>query len=164
MKIKPITLKEANRFVAQYHRHHGETVGHKFSIGLFDGNALVGVAICGRPVSRILDDGLTCEVNRLCTNGAHNACSMLYGASARVAKEMGYDRIITYILESESGTSLKASGWICEGKSGGRIGRDAAIPGLIFLASIRSGGSKNYEQWHHAGHIKFTGIFGRNCF
>ena len=119
MKIKPITLKEANRFVAQYHRHHGETVGHKFSIGLFDGNALVGVAICGRPVSRILDDGLTCEVNRLCTNGARNACSMLYGASARVAKEMGYDRIITYILESESGTSLKASGWICEGKSGG---------------------------------------------
>ena len=80
---------------------------------------LIGCAVCGRPVSRYLDDGFTCEINRLCTNGAKNACSMLCGACCRIAKAMGYKRIITYILASESGVSLKASGFTCDGPAGG---------------------------------------------
>ena len=44
---------------------------------------------------------------------------MLYGASCKVAKAMGYKKVITYILESENGASLKASNFICEGKAGG---------------------------------------------
>lgn len=119
MKIRPITFRQACDFVSEHHRHHKPTVGCKFCVGLYDEDKLVGVAICGRPVGRKLDDGLTCEVNRLCTDGTYNACSMLYGACCRVAKEMGYEKIITYILESESGTSLKASNFICEGKAGG---------------------------------------------
>ena len=98
MEIKPITLRQASDFINEKHRHHKATVGHKFSIGLFDGNRMVGCAVCGRPVGRYLDDGLTCEINRLCTDGTKNACSMLYGACCRVAKEMGYHKIITYIL------------------------------------------------------------------
>lgn len=119
MKIRPITFRQACDFVNEHHRHHKPTVGCKFSLGLFDESKLVGVAICGRPVSRKLDDGLTCEINRLCTDGTRNACSMLYGACCRVAKEMGYERIITYILESENGASLKASNFVCEGLAGG---------------------------------------------
>lgn len=119
MVIRPITFRQACDFVSQHHRHHRPTVGCKFSIGLFEGDKLVGVAICGRPVSRKLDDGLTCEINRLCTDGTYNACSMLYGACSRVAKEMGYEKIITYILESENGASLKASNFVCEGVAGG---------------------------------------------
>lgn len=119
MKFVPITLREANAFVAEHHRHHKPSRGHKFSIGLMDGTRLVGVAICGRPVSRHLDDGGTLEVNRLCTDGTKNACSMLYAATYRTAKAMGYQRIITYILASEPGTSLKAVGWACEGVAGG---------------------------------------------
>lgn len=119
MEIRPITFRTASDFVNSYHRHHKATVGCKFSLGLFDGEKLVGVAICGRPVSRHLDDGLTCEVNRLCTDGTQNACSMLYGASCRVAKEMGYKKVITYILQSENGASLKASNFVCEGEAGG---------------------------------------------
>lgn len=80
---------------------------------------IVGVAIVGRPVSRHLDDGWTLEVNRLCTDGTHNACSMLYAAAWRAARAMGYKRLVTYILDSESGTSLKASGWKCVGQAGG---------------------------------------------
>lgn len=80
---------------------------------------MVGVAVCGRPVSRILDDGKTCEINRLCTDGTRNACSKLYGACCRIAKELGYEKVITYILESENGASLKASNFVCEGKAGG---------------------------------------------
>ena len=88
-------------------------------IGCEADGELVGVIIAGRPVSRYLDDGFTLEVTRLCTNGAKNACSFLYGAAARAAAAMGYKRIITYTLESENGASLRASGWICQGKAGG---------------------------------------------
>ena len=119
LEICPITLKEANAFVEKYHRHHGPTVGHKFSIGCTDGEKIVGVAIVGRPVSRYLDDGWTLEVNRLCTDGTKNVCSMLYAAAWRAAKAMGYKKVVTYILESENGTSRKAAGWKCVGKAGG---------------------------------------------
>lgn len=72
------------------------------------------MCVVGRPVSRYLDDGMTLEVTRLCTDGTKNACSFLYSRAARIAKEMGYNKIITYILETENGSSLKASGWECE--------------------------------------------------
>ena len=112
LTLRPIALKDANGFVDQHHRHHKPVVGHKYSLGCYKDGELIGVAIVSRPVNRYLDDGLTLEVSRLCTDGTKNACSFLYGASARVAKEMGYKRIITYILASEPGTSLKASGWV----------------------------------------------------
>lgn len=119
LELTPMTLKEANVYVEQHHRHHKPVTGHKFSIGCSDGERIVGVAIVGRPVSRILDDGWTLEVNRLCTDGTRNVCSMLYAAAWRAARAMGYKRVITYILESENGSSLKASGYRCVGKAGG---------------------------------------------
>jgi len=114
MDIRPIELKNANRFILKLHRHHSRVQGHKFSIGLFEAEAMRGVAVCGRPIGRRLDDGMTLEVTRVCTDGMQNACSKLYGACARIARELGYAKIITYILEKEAGTSLKASGWQCE--------------------------------------------------
>lgn len=120
MKIAPITFKAASAYINEHHRHHGATVGCKFCISVIDDlNQLHGVAVCGRPVSRHLDDGVTLEINRVCTDGTRNACSMLYGACCRIAKEMGYKRVITYILESEIGSSLRASNFTCEGSAGG---------------------------------------------
>jgi len=119
MKIVPITLKAANAFVNKYHRHHKATIGHKFSIGLSDSRDLIGVAIMGRPVARGSDDGFTIEVARLCTNGTKNACSMLYQAAARASKELGYKKIQTYILDEESGVSLKAANWKMEALTSG---------------------------------------------
>lgn len=106
LEIVPITLRQANEFVTQYHRHHKASRGHKFSIGAADNGKLVGVCICGRPVSRRLDDGKTIEISRLCTDGTRNACSLLYGAACRAARGMGYEKAVTYILQSEPGTSL----------------------------------------------------------
>ncbi len=120
MRLVPISLKDANAFVNEHHRHHKAVTGHKFSIGCEEDGRLVGVAIMGRPVSRYLDDGLTLEVNRLCTTGAKNACSMLYAAAARAAKAMGYRKIVTYTLDTEPGTSLRAAGWTCAGPAGGK--------------------------------------------
>lgn len=119
LKLIPVSLKEANAFVAEHHRHHKPVTGHKFSIGCQSMGRLVGVAIVGRPISRYLDDGLTLEVMRLCTTGERNACSMLYAAAARVARAIGYRKIITYTLDSESGSSILAAGWQCTGKAGG---------------------------------------------
>lgn len=122
-KVIPITLKQANSFVTANHRHHSSVAGCKFALGLTDGDLtdgeLIGVAICGRPVSRFLDDGLTLEVNRLCTDGTPNACSFLYSRVVRIAKIMGYERVITYTLESENGASLKASGFALDGITNG---------------------------------------------
>lgn len=133
MKVVPITLKTANNYVAEYHRHHKPVRGCKFCLGLESDNCLVGVAICGRPVSRHYDDGLTLEINRLCTAGTHNACSMLYGACIRTAKAMGYRKVITYTLQSENGASLKASNFIYDGIAGGKVWtgsrkRDNGVP------------------------------------
>ena len=119
IRLVPTTLREANAFVKAHHRHHKPVTGHKFSIGCEVEGRLVGVVIAGRPVSRYLDDGLTLEVNRLCTTGEKNACSMLYAAAARAAKAMGYRKIITYTLDTEDGASIRAAGWTCAGSAGG---------------------------------------------
>jgi hypothetical protein len=111
LELQPIDFHEAKSFVRQYHRHHIPSVGWKFGIGLNDGEKIVGVVMVGRPVSRHLDDGWTLEVTRCCTDGTKNACSMLYGAAWRAAKALGYKRMVTYTLASESGSSLKAAGW-----------------------------------------------------
>ena len=120
LMLQPITLKEAKVFVDRYHRHHKAPVGAKFAIGVSQAGEVVGVVMVGRPVARMLDDGWTAEVNRLCVkNGHKNAASMLYGAAWRAARAMGYLRLITYILSSETGTSLIAAGYKDVGKAGG---------------------------------------------
>lgn len=107
----PLERKEADAFVRLFHRHNEPRVGDKFRVGVARDGKLVGVVQVGRPVARMLCDGKTVEVLRLCTDGTKDACSFLYGAAARIARELGYSKIITYILESEPGTSLKAAGW-----------------------------------------------------
>lgn len=97
--------------MAKFHRHHKPVIGHRFSLGCINNNKLLGVAIVGRHISRFIDYKTTVEVLRLCTDGSKNVCSKLYSACRRAARELGYQRIITYILESENGISLKASGW-----------------------------------------------------
>ena len=121
MIIKPISLKDANAYVIEHHRHHDKVQGHKFSISVWDGEVLHGVAIVGHPQGRYDDDGLTLEVLRLCTDGTYNACSMLYSRCAKIGKDMGYKKIITFTLESENGSSLKASGWTLEKRNVGGV-------------------------------------------
>lgn len=112
LRIVPVTFADACGFVAMWHRHHQPPIGHKFSIGIADEDGtLRGVAIVGRPVARMYDDGLTLEVNRTATDGTVNTNSMLYGAAWRVAKGLGYGRLVTYTQGGESGSSLRAAGW-----------------------------------------------------
>lgn len=120
LMLQPITFAEAKEFVKRHHRHHGPPLGHILSIAVGDGTEVRGVAIIGRPVARGLQDGWTAEVTRCCTDGTKNAASMLYSAAWRAVRAMGYQRLVTYTLNTEPGTSLKAAGWkvIAETKGG----------------------------------------------
>lgn len=112
IRIVPLTLAQANRLVGEWHRHHKLAVGHRWSLGVeFDG-MLVGAVIVGRPVARMTPQYSIAEAIRNVTNGTKNACSCLYAAAARTAREMGFAEIQTFILASETGVSLKAAGWV----------------------------------------------------
>lgn len=111
LAITPCTIGEAQAFVDQNHRHHSAPRGALFAVAVSAGALVVGVAIVGRPVARMLDDGWTAEITRCCTNGTRNACSMLYGACRRAAIALGYGRVVTYTHSTESGASLRAAGF-----------------------------------------------------
>ena len=119
MKIRPCTLKQANEYVATFHRHHKPCTGHRFSLALFNEGHLIGVVICGRPVARMCDPNTTLEISRCCTDGTKNAISKLYGAVCRIARDMGFELVQTYTLPEEGGGSMRACGFEFVGESGG---------------------------------------------
>lgn len=109
----PVTLREARLFVDNFHRHNKAPQGGLFAIGASNGDSLVGVAIVGRPIARRMSDGMTAEVVRVCViDGAPiGSCSFLYARAWKAAKAMGYRKLITYTLQTESGSSLRGAGW-----------------------------------------------------
>jgi hypothetical protein len=115
-ELVPLTLREARRYVAEHHRHSEPPVGHKFSIGLKEGDDLIGVIVAGRPVARGSDDGFTMEVTRCTTVVPRNACSRMYSAACRASFAMGYRKVITYTLAEEHGSCLLASGFVRDGE------------------------------------------------
>jgi hypothetical protein len=145
MNVMPITLREANDFVEQFHRHSNRTArdGGKFAIGAGDGEQMFGVAIVGRPLARMLNDSYTAEVLRVCSkpDAPKNVCSFLYGRCWRVWQAMGGRRLVTYTLQTESGSSLKGAGWkiMGETKPGGwaRDGREREWQPIYGQAKFR---------------------------
>jgi hypothetical protein len=117
--VRPITLRAANDFVQEHHRHNGRTSrdGGKFAIACEYGPELVGVAIVGNPLSATYMNkevyGYVAEVLRTCTKeGAPKGCvSFLYGVCTRICRDMGFDRLVSYTLTDESGSSLRGAGW-----------------------------------------------------
>jgi hypothetical protein len=114
LSLVPVTLREANAFVRQHHRHHGESRGCVVTLAVAnEAGDVRGVAIVGRPVARMLQDAWTAEVTRLCVwpvctvkhdedhpkdGCSHDAASLLYGAAWRAVRALGYRRLVTYTL------------------------------------------------------------------
>jgi len=119
LEVRAIDFKAACAFIAEFHSHHDPPQGWKFGTAVYKDEALVGVIMVGRPVARMLDNGTCLEVIRCCTDGTSNVASLLYSRARKAAFALGYSRLITYTLASESGHSLKAAGWICVGPAGG---------------------------------------------
>jgi hypothetical protein len=123
LTIVPAQRQMVTDFIRREHRHLKPPVGDVFRLACVDSAGIVhGVVSVGRPVARMSDDGWTLEVSRCATDGARNACSMLYGASRRVAWGLGYRRLLTYTLPDEGGASLRAAGWVEEGETAGGLG------------------------------------------
>lgn len=141
LQLGPIRFGIAKAFVQRHHEHCPPPAGWRYGAGCWNGRTLVGVAMVGRPVARRIDAGSTVEVNRLCLDRAlpdplrRNAASMLYGFAAREARRRGFSRIITYTLEEEPGTSLRAAGWredgLTKGGSWSRDGRPRSDAGPL---------------------------------
>jgi hypothetical protein len=116
LRLVPVSFRQVRAFITAHHRHHRPPVGMKFAVGATNpAGDLVAVAVAGRPVARMLDDGTTIEITRLCTRDdgrARNAASLLYGAIRRAAAALGYQRVLTYVRSDEPGTSLRAAGWV----------------------------------------------------
>lgn len=154
LNARPITLKDANAFIMQYHRHNGKVVAHRFAIACYDDDRLCGVAVVGNPVARRLQDGLTAEVRRCCTDGTPNACSFLYGRCARTARELGYRRIVTYLLASEIATTMKAAGWVADGKTDGGTWNTPARPRVYAVPDLFGETIKQYSNEPKIRYIK----------
>lgn len=120
LRTRAIAFGRAAAYVAVHHRHLLAPPGHVYAIAVYEqGVRLCGVAIVGRPVARMLDNGSTLEITRVATDGTRNACSALYGAACREAKRRGIKRLVTYTLPEEGGASLRGAGFVCEGPAGG---------------------------------------------
>ncbi len=137
LEVRPISLRDANRFVGRLHRHHPPARGCRFCVAAWASGVMVAVAIVGRPVARASGEE-TAEVVRLCSDGTWNACSLLYAACARAAAALGYCRIQTYILASEPGTSLKAAGWVREAETPGRAWDHTSASQLMLTGGTRT--------------------------
>jgi hypothetical protein len=163
LDVRPLTFEKACAFVAKLHRHNKPPRGHKFSIGLFDGDRLVGVAMAGRPVARWFDNGLTLEINRTCTDGTSNANSMLYGSIRRAAWAMGYRRCITYTQADESGASLKAAGFIKVKELDARKSwSESSVKGKALRDPVGNGGVKRvlWEVCRHGETVRHDVVQG----
>ena len=115
LSLRPISIQDAKAVVGKWHRHNKPPLSGLFAVAASsDGSEVVGVVIAGRPNARALQDGFTVELTRNCTDGHRNACSFLYGAARRAAVAMGYTRVYTYTLKSESGASLRAAGFVVD--------------------------------------------------
>lgn len=112
LTLVPITIKDANALVTRWHRHSKRRHKARFAVAVAEGDRICGAAIIGDPTARMRDDGWTAEVLRLVTDGTKNVCSMLYAAAWRAARALGFRRMGTYILCTESGVSVSAAGWV----------------------------------------------------
>jgi hypothetical protein len=122
LALRPATLREANAYVAAHHRHHGPARGCVFCVACEADGRVCGVAVVGRPVARLLQDGRTLELTRVCTDGTPHAASKLIAAATRAALAIGCTRVVSYVLASEPGTSYRAAGWVpAEAAGGGHV-------------------------------------------
>ena len=154
LEVRPISFRDAARFVAQHHVHCGPPLMHRFSFGVWNGPwVLMGVVIVGNPVARALMGRNLVEATRVCVRRdtepmlRDGCCSKLYSAAAQGAERAGYCKIITYLRADEGGASIKAAGWVPEADVPGRgwhsarrqrsNGNNAFVPKVRWSRTLR---------------------------
>lgn len=127
LSVRPI-VRDAAREWLRRHRHLPPP-RNTWLLGasVHDGERLCAVAIVERP-ARLLQDGTTACVSRLCTDRTEHAAGKALGAVTRACIALGYRRLVSYTLLGEKGTPYRANGWqvtaIVKGEAThGRAGR-----------------------------------------
>lgn len=123
-----MTISEAKRYLRKHHRTHKPCQGGLFALGVADGIRLCGVAVVGRPISRVrqANEPFTVELTRCATDGTPNANSKLYRAAWEAARRLGWRKLITKTLPEESGSSPRGAGYKCLGVvPGGKWSRES---------------------------------------
>lgn len=113
METVPVTKAEAFAMIAKVHRHLDPPEGWVCGVGLALDGELVGSGILCRPVApKTAKDRRISEIARVAVPaGLRNANSMVYAALRDAARALGYWKVQTFTLESESGASLRAVGF-----------------------------------------------------
>ena len=91
MQIIPLSLKEAEEFLAKHERHYKFPVEPICALGVGDDEGIHGAAILGR---RTLDGVPVGELAHIYCDGASQAYSLLYGGAWRTLKALGYVKAI----------------------------------------------------------------------
>lgn len=122
LRVRPITVKAATlSFIKGTHRRLPKVQGAMWGVAAWSGVELVGVALVGWPSRTQTNVEVThlrvlrCAVKE----GFPNACSMLYSAAWRAARALGCESMDTHTHLDESGTSLRAAGWVFAGLTDG---------------------------------------------
>ena len=133
LEVQPVSFREAADFVAKHHVHCGPPLLHRFSFGVWNGRALMGVVMVANPVARALMGRNLVEATRVCVRRdtepmlRDGCCSKLYAAAAQAAERAGYRKIISYLRADEHGASIKAAGWVRESEVPGRGWHSASV-------------------------------------
>jgi hypothetical protein len=120
VRIKPISIKKANVFTRSFHRHSDDVNVGKFAIAFLIEGEMVGVVVCGIPIARELDDGVTLEVLRACSKDSRVSNSKMLARAKRAGQALGFNRFVTYTRPHESGASLRGVGAKFDGMTRGK--------------------------------------------
>lgn len=119
LSLHPCTISGARLYCAMHHRHLPAVGGGRFAVCVVDIEGFVrGVGIVGNG-PQVWEDTGKMSIVRVATDGAHNACSMIYGALCRAGKALGYTEAWTWTLPHEPGSSLRAAGFQYQGMTAG---------------------------------------------
>lgn len=133
LEIVPVTQAEAFALIARVHRHLKKPPeGWICGVGLAVDGAIVGSGLLGRPVApKTSKDKGICEISRTAVpEGCRNGNSKVYAALRDAARALGYWKVQTFTLASESGASLKGAGFKLVRPASDDVERPAGAWGL----------------------------------
>lgn len=112
LELAPITLRAAREFCTIHHSYAKAPVGALFAVATKHAEIIRAVAIVGRPISSVLDNGSTAEVIRLISDGAtFNASSFTLRNATKAAFALGYCRVVSYTDKTLQAAAFKAAGF-----------------------------------------------------
>ena len=88
MKVVPISLSEAQSFLAGHERHYVTPANPICAIGISDGSELRGAVILG------CRGNAEAELSHIYSDGTSLGYTILYGAAWRALKALGYEKSV----------------------------------------------------------------------